>query len=250
MCDLESSPQVLLELSAELKSRLAIVTMARPTYLNTLSISAIRELTSIIQHLPAETDVVLLKGQGDAFAAGADINQLLKFTPAEAVDFSVLGRNLFDAIRRAPQLVIAAIDGFCMGGGLDLALSCDIRYASKLATFAHPGSRIGIVTGFGGTQRLPSTVSLHRALEIFATARRWNAEAALSMGLIQELAVHNTAFDLALERAQKMLELSSSTLRRMKMILRLLACRKPEPLLTSYLELISRCSASSPSTAL
>lgn len=250
MCDLESSPQVLFESSTEPGSRLAIVTMARPESLNTLSTSTIRELTSIIQRLPAETDIVLLRGLGNAFAAGADINQLLALTPAQAVDFSVLGRNLFDAIRRAPQLVIAAIDGFCMGGGLDLALACDIRYASKLALFAHPGSRIGIVTGFGGTERLPSAVSLHRALEIFATARRWDAEAALDMGLIQELAAHNTAFDLALERAQRMLELNSSTLRRMKTISRLLACRKPEPLLTSYLELISRCSASNPSTAL
>lgn len=250
MCDQESSkPQILLELKDGLGSRLAVVTIARPESLNTLSVSTIRKLTATLKHLPAETDIVLLKGLGDAFAAGADINELLRLTPVQAVDFSLLGKGLFDTIRRAPQIFIAAIDGFCMGGGLDLALSCDIRYASNSAIFAHPGSRIGIVTGFGGTQRLPSAAGLHRALEAFATARRWDAAEALSMGIIQELA-DRTAFHLALQRIASMLELSSVTLRRMKQILRLLAFRNREVLLTNYLELISRCSASSLSTAL
>lgn len=249
MSDLDSQkPHILLEFNKDQGIRLAIVTISRPEHLNTLSISTIRKLTDTLQHLPTETDIVLLKGLGKAFAAGADINELLSLSPSEAVDFSVLGRSLFDTIRRAPQIVIAAIDGFCMGGGLDLALSCDIRYASKLALFAHPGSRIGIVTGFGGTERLPSTIGLHRALDAFATARRWNAEEALSMGMIQEIACE-TAYDLALSRIDRMLKLSSTILRRMKLVSQLLACRDREILLTSYLELLT-CSASKHSTVL
>ncbi|MBI4852858.1 MAG: enoyl-CoA hydratase/isomerase family protein [Acidobacteria bacterium] len=184
----------------------AIITLNRPTLRNTLSIDTIQELTETFLELSQspKTSVVVLRGLGEAFAAGADIKELLKLTETSAVDFSLLGGNLFRAISNSPSLVIAAIDGFCMGGGLDLALSCDLRYGSNQAIFAHPGANIGIITGFGGTYRLPKTVGKNKADQLFATAQRINASQALEMGLIQALATNSTAYDLAIEKATQM----------------------------------------------
>jgi enoyl-CoA hydratase/carnithine racemase len=102
--------------------------------------------------------------------------------------FSKFGQDLFQTIADARQLTIAAINGYCMGGGLDLALACDIRVASTSAVFSHPGARLGIITGWGGTQRLPRTIGRARALEFFVTARRLGSEEALSVGLITKIA--------------------------------------------------------------
>lgn len=184
---------------------IAIISINRARLRNTLSIETIQELTSLFRTLAQDRTlvVIVLQGLGEAFAAGADIKELLQLSATTAVDFSLLGGQLFDSIREAPQIVIAAIDGFCMGGGLDLALACDLRYASETAIFAHPGANIGIVTGFGGTKRLPQAVGLRQATEIFATAQRFEGQQAYQKGLIQALAVGQTGFELALARAHQ-----------------------------------------------
>lgn len=181
----------------------AIVTLNRPSLRNTLSIETLKQLTETFLELSKSPSIsiIILYGLGEAFAAGADIKELLKLTPLTAVDFSLLGGNLFRTICNTPQLVIAAIDGFCMGGGLDLALSCDIRYASNKAVFAHTGANIGIITGFGGTYRLPITVGKNKASQMFATAMRINAAQALEIGLVQSFASNTSAYELAIEKA-------------------------------------------------
>ena len=98
-----------------------------------------------------------------------------------------MGQELFQQIANARQVTIAAINGYCMGGALDLALACDIRLASANAVFAHPGARLGIITGWGGTQRLPRLIGKARALEFFATARRLSSQEALEIGLITQI---------------------------------------------------------------
>lgn len=133
------------------------------------------------------------------FASGANIRELRTLTPATAREFAVRGQRLFQRIADARQLTIAAVNGYCMGGGLDLALACDVRVASTGAVFAHPGARLGIITGWGGTQRLPRLVGAARALDMFLTARRFSAVEALDIGLVSGLG--DSALECGLEVA-------------------------------------------------
>ena len=131
---------------------------------------------------------VIVTGAGDeSFAAGADLREVSSLTSRSALSFAARGQRVFDRIERSPQIVIAAIRGYCMGGGLDLALACDIRHASPDSTFAHPGALRGIVTGFGGTGRLPRLIGRSRAIELFATGRRLSATEALEIGLVDRV---------------------------------------------------------------
>lgn len=224
--------------------RIFVVTLNRAALRNTLSIETLKELTKTFNQLSQNNiaTLIVLRGLGEAFAAGANIKELLALTPHIAVDFSLLGGNLFRTICNAPQLVIAAIDGYCMGGGLDLALSCDLRYASKQAIFAHPGANIGIITGFGGTYRLPKLIGMQKATELFATADRINALQALDCGLIQDFADNSTAYELALEKALDIVQLGKDHISKVKKLTRLASdLKEPQAnlLLNRYHKLIS-----------
>jgi enoyl-CoA hydratase/carnithine racemase len=142
---------------------------------------------------------IIFTGTGDVFASGADIRELCALTHAAAREFAARGQRFFQLIADAQPLTIAAVNGYCMGGGLDLALACRVRVASTRAVFAHPGARLGIITGWGGTQRLPRLVGTARALEMFSTARRVNADEAFEIGLVTRL--HTDALACALDIA-------------------------------------------------
>ena len=131
---------------------------------------------------------VVITGSNRAFAVGAEISEIANLAPASAFEFSRRGQSVMRAIANSPKPVIAAILGYCMGGGLDLALACHARIASPVAVFAHPGGSLGIITGWGGTQRLPRLVGRSCALEMLVTGRRLDAKEALAWGLIQEIA--------------------------------------------------------------
>lgn len=133
---------------------------------------------------------VVITGTDKAFAAGAEIGELASLSPLAAHEFSLLGQRVMSRIERSPKPVIAAVSGYCFGGGLDLALACHIRIASEDGSFAHPGGALGILTGWGGTQRLPRTLlpgARSRALELLATGRTITAREAHSIGLISEV---------------------------------------------------------------
>jgi enoyl-CoA hydratase len=129
----------------------------------------------------------LITGTEKAFAVGADISELSRLTPAEAYEFSREGQRVLGAVERAGVPVIAAIQGYCMGGGLDLALACHARTATPDAVFAHPGGALGILTGWGGTQRLTRLIGRARALEMLATGRQVDAREALALGLLHRI---------------------------------------------------------------
>lgn len=129
----------------------------------------------------------IITGTEKAFAAGADINDLLKLTPTAARDFSREGQSVLRAIERSRAPVIAAIQGYCIGGGLDLALACHARIATPDAIFAHPGGSLGILTGWGGTQRLARLIGRALALEMLATGRKLDAHEALDGDLIRKV---------------------------------------------------------------
>ncbi len=161
----------------------------RAEQLNTLSVPTLHELTRFFSELPErEARVVLIRGAGGkAFAAGANIKELMPFGPWEARSFSLLGQNIFFLMEKAPQLLIAAIDGYCMGGGCDFAMGADVRVASERSVFAHTGAKMGIITGFGGTQRLPRLVGMRGAKEILFTGERFSAHKALQMGFVTQV---------------------------------------------------------------
>jgi len=174
-----------------------IVTFNRPASRNSLSIAALYELDSLLSILvnkPA-LKTLIFTGVENVFLSGANIRELSSLDSVTAREFSSLGQKLFQRLAEAPQLTIAAINGYCMGGGLDFALACDIRLAASTAVFAHPGARLGIITGWGGTQRLPRLIGKARAIEFFVTARLLVSNEALRIGLITGI------FDPVIEEA-------------------------------------------------
>jgi enoyl-CoA hydratase len=193
----EPAPHV----SVDVRGTLAVLRIDRPEQRNSLSVATLSSLDEAFSSLSARADIsaIIITGTGDVFASGADIRELQNLTPASARAFAERGQNLFQRISAARQLTIAAVNGFCMGGGLDLALACRVRVAAHAAVFAHPGARLGIITGWGGTQRLPNLIGTARALEMFTTTRRLSADEALAFGLVSQ--VHPDALNCALELA-------------------------------------------------
>jgi enoyl-CoA hydratase len=194
-------------LTTDLKGSVAVIRFNRPAERNPISIATLNELRTSFSTVIARESVeaVIFTGTDDVFASGADIRELTTLDSSSALEFSKTGQELFQKIASARQLTIAAINGYCMGGALDLALACDIRLASPNAVFAHPGARLGIITGWGGTQRLPRIIGKARALEFFATAQRVSSQEALEMGLITQIhdRVLESAFALAMTVLKK-----------------------------------------------
>jgi enoyl-CoA hydratase len=167
----------------------AIIRFNRPAERNPLSRSTLEELRTVFNHFTSQAHLktIIITGTENVFASGANIRELMQLDSTSAREFSRLGQALCETIADARPLTVAAINGYCMGGALDLALACDIRVASSSAVFSHPGARLGIITGWGGTQRLPRIIGKARALEFLATARRCSAAEAFEMGLVSEL---------------------------------------------------------------
>lgn len=167
----------------------AVIRFIRPQTKNTLSIAILKILEKQFENLNSFDNIntIIFTGSGDTFAAGADLKEIIELNEKTAIEFGLRGQNLLQKVYHSNKKTIAAIDGFCMGGGLDLVLSCKYRIASKRSVFAHPGAKLGIITGWGGTQLLPRLVGSKKALEIFLTAGKINADEALKIGLIDEI---------------------------------------------------------------
>ncbi len=144
----------------------------------------------------------VISGTARAFAVGAEISEIANLTPAAAFEFSRCGQRVMRAVANSTKPILAAIRGYCMGGGLDLALACHARIASRDAVFAHPGGSLGIITGWGGTQRLPRLIGRSRAVEMLATGRRLDATEALDCGLVQKIAA-DAVVNEAIEQVRK-----------------------------------------------
>jgi len=160
---------------------------------NTLHSACIEEIKAglkILEDDPAVVCIVLSGGEGESFAVGANIAEMKDFTPLDGLHFSELGQSLFTQMEEADKPIVGALNGITMGGGCDLALACDIRLASDRLKIAHPGAKLGIITGFGGTQKLPRQVGRNFAREIFMTSDVYDAEAALRMNLVDRVIAH------------------------------------------------------------
>ena len=143
--------------------------------------------------------LLVIAGNAHFFSAGADLNEIAALTGSEAFRFAHLGQRLMNAVAQFPVPTIAAIHGYCMGGGLDLALACNRRIAGPHALFGHRGAALGLITGWGGTQRLPRLIGKARALQLFLAAEKVHAPRALEIGLVD--AVAEDPLTAALERA-------------------------------------------------
>lgn len=196
----------------------ALVRMSSGNGLNRLGTETLLELEGMLRRLLSEEGITCLglSGTGGSFAVGADLNEILALEPPTARDFSDLGNTLFRIIERSEKLVVAAIDGFCLGGGLDLALATDWRLATPRSRFGHPGAELGLITGFGGTQRLPRLVGMKRSLGILFTADRLDGPAAHRMGLVQELCAEDGFQEQVRHRLESFASVPSGVLRDLK----------------------------------
>jgi enoyl-CoA hydratase len=184
---------------------IAIVTVNRPDKLNALNARVIRELTDAFRSLYDDgTRAAILTGAGDkAFVAGADIAEMTALSAAEAKAFAEAGHRLGFVIELAPFPVIAAVNGFALGGGCELALACDFIYASERAKLGQPEVNLGLMPGFGGTQRLSRRVGLGLARELVFTGDHVDAERALAIGLVNAVVPPAELLDRARATAQK-----------------------------------------------
>jgi enoyl-CoA hydratase len=169
--------------------RIATVTVNRPDKLNALSDATIAELGRAIDEARDRDDVagILLTGAGRAFVAGADIAELSSQSSAEAKRRSRRGQQVFRRCETSPKPTVAAVNGFALGGGCELAMACHVRVASEAAKFGQPETKLGIVPGYGGTQRLPRLVGQGRALQLLLTGEMIDAAEAFRIGLVNRV---------------------------------------------------------------
>ncbi len=178
------------KLSIQVTKRVGYILLDAGSRFNKLSITTIRELKRAFAQVEADQQahVIVLSGYpGESFVVGADIGQMVHFTPSDAFHFAELGQSLFSQIESCPKPVIGALNGITMGGGCDLAMACDIRIAVEGLQIAHSGAKLGIITGFCGTRKLPRIVGKNLAREIFMTSDLYAAADALRMGLVDRV---------------------------------------------------------------
>ncbi len=188
-------------LAVEIVRNIVVIRFTRPQQKNPLSVATLEELKRLLSEFESNSQIasIIFTGSGDTFASGANLREIAATTADKAREFALRGQDLMQQVYHSKKHTVAAIDGYCFGGALDLALACKVRIASLRSEFAHPGVSLGIITGWGGTQLLPRLIGEGKALEMFLTARRVDAHEALSIGLVDELAANplNSALSFA-----------------------------------------------------
>jgi len=192
----------------DIKDKIALVTVNRPEKMNALNSQTMNELKSVFGELKNNEDVyaVILTGSGEiAFIAGADIKELNALNMVSGKEFAEKGQDVFNSIENFDKPVIAAVNGFALGGGCEIALACHIRLASENAKFGQPEVNLGIIPGYGGTQRLTRLINSGRAMEYILTGDMISAEEAYRLGLVNHVYPQNELLDKAFEMAKKII---------------------------------------------
>ena len=202
----------------EVKDHVAVLTIDRPDALNALNADVLKELEQAVCKAENDQDayVLIITGAGRAFVVGADIAQMKDLNPEEGIAFGRFGNYVFLKIENLSKPVIAAVNGFALGGGCELAMACDIRIASEKAKFGQPEVGLGITPGFGGTQRLPRIVGSSKAKEIIFTGQNFGAEEALKIGLVSQVVPAEELMDAAMDMAGKIAKNAQIAVRRSK----------------------------------
>ena len=201
-------------IKTNLEENTLVITINRPDKLNALNERVLTELESIIIDNRDKPNIkcVIITGEGDkAFVAGADIKEMSSFSSVDAIKYSNKGINLFNIIESYPKPIIAAVNGYALGGGLELALACHIRYISKNTILGLPEVSLGLIPGFGGTQRLRNIVGLGNAIEIITSANHIKAEDAKKLGLANKIC--DNVLEESIELCKKISKNSSTAIR-------------------------------------
>jgi len=199
-----------------IKEKIAVVKINRPDKLNALNAATMDELKNVFTELNADESVyvIILTGGGEkAFVAGADISELNKLDMISGKEFSEKGQEIFNIIENSVKPVIAAVNGFALGGGCEIALACHIRLASENAKFGQPEVNLGIIPGYGGTQRLSRLINSGRAIEYILTGDMIDASEAFRIGLVNHVYKQSELIDKALEMAQKIISKGQNAVR-------------------------------------
>jgi enoyl-CoA hydratase len=195
---------------------IATITFNRPKALNALNSGLLSELSHALDEIAADEDirVLLLTGAGDkAFVAGADISELATFNGLQAKHFAQSGHAIIQKLQTLPIAVIAAVNGFALGGGTEIAIACDFIYASQNAKFGQPEINLGIIPGFGGTQRLPRLIGTNMAKELVFTGKMISAEEALQIGLVNKVVAQDSLMDEVMKTAKEIASKGKASLR-------------------------------------
>lgn len=225
ICYFSNTEPIIMEyniLSPNIFEGILTVTVSRPEALNALNTSFFEEmdhLLSAVENDPA-VGVLVITGEGKAFVAGADIAEMVNMTPTDANRFSLRGQQIFRKMEQIEKPVIAAINGYVLGGGLELALACDIRVASGSAKFGQPEVNLGLIPGFAATQRLSRLIGLGNALWLLMTAETINAQEALRIGLVQKVFEESNVVIEAQKMAALILAKGPSAVRKIKNVVR------------------------------
>lgn len=197
----------------EVENRIALVTLNRPQALNALNKNLLDDISNFLTDANADSEirVIILTGSGEkSFVAGADIKEFSDFNGAQGQELAANGQeNVFDKIEDFPKPIIAAVNGFALGGGLELAMAAHFRIASTNAKLGLPEVTLGLIPGYGGTQRLPKLIGKGRAMQAIMTADMFTAERAYEIGLVNEVVEQSELINRAKEIASKILKNSS-----------------------------------------
>lgn len=200
----------------EISDSIAVVTIHRPEALNALNRHTLEELETVLSELrdTPEASALILTGSGEkAFVAGADIKEMEGMTPLQALQMARRGQRIFSRVERFPKPVVAAVNGFCLGGGCELALACHLRIATENAKFGQPEVKLGLIPGYGGTQRLPRLVGRAVALEMVLSGEMIDAQRALETGLVNRVVPAEDLLTASRELCEKMLSNAPVALR-------------------------------------
>ena len=203
----------------QVEEGIATVTFNRPKALNALNAALIGDLSDALDKIAADEDirVLVLTGAGDkAFVAGADITELATFNPLSAKHFATFGQNVINKLQNLPIIVIAAVNGFALGGGTEIAIACDFIYASENAKFGQPEINLGLIPGFGGTQRLPRLVGTNMAKELIYTGKMISAAEGNQIGLVNKVVAPDQLMDEVMKVAKEIAAKGKVSLRAAK----------------------------------
>ena len=204
------------------QGNIGIITMNRPEALNALSSAVFADLSKALDQVERDEEVyvVIITGAGRAFVAGADIGEMAHMNVEEGLSFSELGNSLLMRVDMFPKPTIAAVNGFALGGGCELSLACDIRIASEKAKFGQPEVGLGIIPGFGGTQRMARIIGTGPAMELIFTADTIDAKQAEKTGMVNHVVPAEELMDAAIAMAEKIASKAQVAIRTSKMALR------------------------------
>jgi len=209
-------------LKPEIQNGIAIVTISRPQAMNALNSRFFAEMDDLIASISQKNDVkvMIITGEGKAFVAGADIAEMIDMNSEQGTAFSKVGQNTFRSLEKLEIPVIAAVNGFALGGGCELAMACDFRIASTLAKFGQPEVNLGLIPGYAATQRLARLTGLSNALYLLFTADMITAEEALRIGLVQKIVEPDQLMTATIAIANKIASKGPKAVKKIKKVTR------------------------------